>query len=404
MEKTEDQPSFKIRLTVWLCRIIVGATFIISGWAKSVDPWGFVYKIEEYLNVWSLSLSRELTLTASVSLSVIEFATGIIIFVGAMRRGAVWIAMAFMGVMLPLTVWIAVADPVSDCGCFGDFIVLSNVTTLIKNIILSALVIVLFAYNGKVKGLYSFNSQWLVVTAAVAYPAALAFIGYRYQPLVDFRPYPVGAPVISESAGTAQPGGDLFVYEKDGERREFTLDCIPDSTWTFIEASSTYSPERSDNLVISDQGDDITEDLISGDSCIILLVISNPDIHSMTRSRLANQLSTRAEAEGWKFFAIIAAEDEKLEAWTALASPDYPVYSAEDTALKELVRGDAALVWINNGIITRKLNLVAVDHNEALHDPDFLSGAMTPVRSATYWWMTGIFLLWMLTFLPYRRK
>ena len=129
MDHTDNRPSLYLRLFVWIFRILVGATFVISGWSKSVDPWGFIYKLEEYFNVWGLALPREITLSFAISLSVSEFVVGVLLMVGAMRRATVWLSAAFMVVMLTLTAYIAVADPVSDCGCFGDFIILSNYMT-----------------------------------------------------------------------------------------------------------------------------------------------------------------------------------------------------------------------------------------------------------------------------------
>ena len=140
MALTEKQ---RYRLTgciVWACRLLVGATFVISGWAKSIDPWGFIYKLEEYFNVWNLYVPREITLALAVIVSVTELVIGVLVFSGSMRRVSVWLAAAFMAVMLPLTVYVAVADPVSDCGCFGDYILLSNTVTLVKNIILTGMI------------------------------------------------------------------------------------------------------------------------------------------------------------------------------------------------------------------------------------------------------------------------
>ncbi|MDE6368290.1 MAG: DoxX family protein, partial [Muribaculaceae bacterium] len=197
MAKPDNKKTSKLTiLLVWLFRLLVGATFIISGWAKSIDPWGFIYKIEEYFNVWGLYVPREITLALSLTLAIGEFVIGVLVFVGAMRRASVWLAAGLMAVMLPLTAYIAVANPVSDCGCFGDFIVLSNYATFGKNIALTAMVIYLMVRNDLVKGIYIPGVQWLIVLGAFSYSATLAFLGYRYQPLVDFRPYPNGSELI----------------------------------------------------------------------------------------------------------------------------------------------------------------------------------------------------------------
>ncbi len=180
MAKLDNKHIVLTGILVWLFRLLVGATFIVSGWAKSIDPWGFIYKIEEYFSVWGLYVPREITLAFAVVLAISEFSVGVLVLTGAMRRAAVWLAAAFMAFMLPLTAYIMIADPVSDCGCFGDFLVLSNTATFLKNLALSAMIIYLMVRNIAVKGIYIPGVQWLVMVGALAYSSCLAFTGYRY--------------------------------------------------------------------------------------------------------------------------------------------------------------------------------------------------------------------------------
>ena len=184
--------STKMRLRlamVVLCRIVVGITFLIAGWAKAIDPWGFVIKVGEYLAVWGLSLPHELIVAACVGVACIEFCTGAMILLGAFKRWAVWTAAAFMVFMLPLTAYIALANPVDDCGCFGDFLILSNWATFLKNIAISTAVVYLVIRNRAVRGLLPAPIQWMAMSASVAFPLYLSFVGYNIQPLVDFRPF-----------------------------------------------------------------------------------------------------------------------------------------------------------------------------------------------------------------------
>lgn len=47
------------RYAVILTRIIVGLTFVVAGWAKAIDPWGFVIKMGEYFSAWGLAIPHE---------------------------------------------------------------------------------------------------------------------------------------------------------------------------------------------------------------------------------------------------------------------------------------------------------------------------------------------------------
>jgi hypothetical protein len=312
--------------------------------------------------------------------------------------------------MLPLTAYIAVADPVSDCGCFGDFIVLSNYATLGKNIVLSAMIIYLLTCNDRVAGIFTLSVQWLVVAGAIAYSTALAFIGYRYQPLVDFRPYPVGS-VLSASVDLSDIGEDSYIYPntedsyiytKDGVEKSFGIDDLPDSTWTFVSAEIADVSEPAETLTVYDEdGFDVTDEVLDGVGDMLILVVSDPGIRYLTKSRLANELYEHLTVnDSGRMVAFVAAEGDALQSWRQLALPEYPVYSVEDTSLKELVRGDAALVWLHDGTISWKRNLASVrfdalrsnrsDGGKLIGSEDYSDG------STFHLWLTLSFIAWLI--------
>lgn len=341
---------------VWLARIVVGLTFVVSGWAKAVDPWGFIYKIEDYLTVWSIDVAREITLTGAISLSVAEFITGVLIVTGCWRRLSVMVAAGFMTVMLPLTAYIAIADPVPDCGCFGDFIIISNTATFLKNIVLSALVIYLLKYNTRVKGLYRHSLQWQTVAVSLVFVTTVSFIGYRYQPVVDFRPFKTGS--VFPPASAEDDPDVIFVYSKDGEEREYNIDNLPDSTWTFVSRIDRTGATDDNSFAVFDGYDDVTGLLVS-DKPLLLLVVNDPGAGYLYRSRLAMQFAALIEREGGEMVAILAADADGVEKWRNLAAIDTDIFTADDTSLKMLARGDTALVYIVDGHIVWKRNIAS---------------------------------------------
>lgn len=398
MAKTEKQKTVLLPTMVWLCRIIVGATFIVSGWAKSVDPWGFIYKIEEYFTVWGMEVPREITLFLALAVSIVEFVVGILIFLGAMRRASVWLAAAFMVVLLPLTAYIAVADPVADCGCFGDFLLISNTATLVKNIILTGLIIVLLVQNDRVKGLYSISTQWLVVAGSLLFVSALAFMGYRYQPLVDFRPYPVGSSlVVTDDYAGEDKVEDTYIYEKDGVESTFTIDDLPDSTWTFVR--SEIKDDVHSDLTVYDGDDDVSLQVFNEEGKQLILVVTNPGLRFLKWARLANELYGYVETSGVDMLALVAADGDEFEAWQQLALPDYPAYSVEDTSLKSLVRGDAALIYMVDGKIVWKRNMASISPDaiqvSAHDDTDLLGSDLYHNLDRINASLTAIFGLWL---------
>ncbi len=351
-------------LIVWVLRIVVGATFIISGFAKAHDPWGFIFKIEEYLRLWDMMQPRSLVLSAATLISSVEFLLGCMLLLGCYRRSAVWLMLAMMAVMLPLTGYIYIADPVSDCGCFGDFMHISNGATFFKNILITAALAFLAVYNSRVSGLFGAYVQWLVVVITSAYILLVSFIGYNLQPLVDFRSFPVGRSLVEDDSHDSVADEEiLFVYERDGEKREFPVTALPDSTWTYVERieprnASASSPTQ---FVVLDGNDDVTASVVAPEGEEILAIIPEYDRADVSYTYLLNELNAYMAYRGGSMAAIIAGGKDDVADWTDLSMADYPVYAAEGTMLKELVRGTMALVGLRDGKILWKRTAASVD-------------------------------------------
>lgn len=354
------------RAAVWLSRLVVGATFAIAGWAKAIDPWGFVIKTGEYLAVWDWSLPAELIVAACVAVASIEFCTGVLIAIGAMKRFSVWTAAAFMVLMLPLTLYIAVADPVADCGCFGDFIIVSNWFTFAKNIVLTALIVYLAAYNRSVAGLVPAPVQWLAISVSLLFPFFLAFVGYNTQPVVDFRPFKLGTQMFHP----ADYGADTyFTYEKNGERRNFTLDNIPDSTWVFVDAEAGGQSEDASCSVFDSDGEEVSEYIVNSEGEQLFLIVPDPNMQFLSRSHFVNSVADYGRKRGVELIAVVGSFGDTLEEWKDWVRPDFDVYSADPVSLKMISRGVASLVMTRDGKIIWKRTLSSLDP-ELIEDGD----------------------------------
>lgn len=371
---------------VWLCRLIVGIPFVVSGWAKAVDPAGFVIKLDEYLSVWQLQQPHEILLCAAIALAMWEFTTGVCLVTGMLRRAAPLSAAAMMVVMLPLTVWIALKNPVSDCGCFGDLWVLSNTDTLIKNIVISAALGTLFLLGCRRGGtLYRTTIQWVALLSTVVYIMYIALRGYNVQPMVDFRPYPVG----TDLAGLATPPADesddaglVMVYTRNGVEREFPLDSLPDDTWTYVRrGKAAFKPAAADGFAIFDEaGQDVASDVLKSQGYEMLVVVPDPGVHYLRRQRQVNELARIVQRDGGTVIGLAGTSGKALSDWTALVLPDFDFYSADDTTLKSLVRGDAAIVMLRDGRIVWKRSVPSLKTDFAQTHPDL--DAIAAVRPA----------------------
>ena len=178
-----------------VCRLLLGVTFILSGYVKAIDPLGTQYKIEDYLEAlaWQGMVPDWMTLGASVVLSALEFCLGVFILLAIRRRVVSKITLVFMAIMTVVTLWLAIANPISDCGCFGDAIKLSNTETLLKNIVLLGCAIVLAIWPTRMWRFISRPNQWIVFNYTIFFIIVSSLYCLYKLPLFDFRPYHVGA-------------------------------------------------------------------------------------------------------------------------------------------------------------------------------------------------------------------
>lgn len=377
---------------VWLCRIIVGATFAISGWAKAIDPIGFVLKAGEYLSVWNLTVPHEAIVAGCITLACVEFTTGVLILTGSMKRIAVLVAAALMAFMLPLTFYILLTNPVSDCGCFGELWHISNGTTFTKNVVLVGLIIYLFIRNRRVAGLFPAPVQWLEITLCVAFPLTLALAGYQIQPLLDFRPYKTGTEIFAGDADNENE--EYFTYTKNGVTQRFTLDRLPDSTWTYVETPLESSPSFDGGITVRDlDGYDVTDNLVSSSGRTLFIIVPEPGMHYLISAHYINRLEDYCRRNSVDVIAILGGGESRITKWLDWCRPDFDVYTADATALKQLARGPEALVFTDDGIIKWKRTLSSMPndlpdttHSKALDE-------LSPIDDGTYHlWLLIIFI------------
>ncbi len=359
-----------MKLAVWIARILLGGTFLLSGVTKMVDPYGIQIKIDAYLAALGLLdiVPAGLVLIGGCALAMLEFIVGLLLFTGSLRRSAAYCATAIMMFMLPLTVYIALKNPVDDCGCFGDFIVLSNWATMLKNIVLMMLAIFLCKYNRRARWLFAPWIQWVEIAAGVIYMLTLCLIGYHIQPLLDFRAYPVGEPLIGDSEA-------VYIYQRHGEIHEFPEDALPDESdgWEYLDVKTVRESDKLFAMIDRYTGDDVTEDVLGATPEQMLLLMPNPQDAGAAGSYSVNELQQSMEARFGvgAFVAVTAADSLAVERAMDLMMATYPVYYADTKAISAVARGNMAIVYLKDGIVVWKRVLNSVMPRKFTSEIDF---------------------------------
>lgn len=377
-----------------ISRTLLGLVFIFSGAVKAIDPLGTVYKIEDYLKAFEGFFTNLLPAAEAAAwvLIVLELLLGVCMVLNVRTKCTSWIALLFYCVMTPLTLYIALTNPVSDCGCFGDAIVLTNWQTFWKNVVLIVLAIILVALRKSTHPLWRGWMELVIATTTIA--AAISFMTWTKQhlPIKDFRPYKIGnhLPTIMEDY---EPDQYEYTYicAKDSVEQAFTAENYPDSTWTLVRYESKlikkgYESPIHDFEVINADGDDITGDILESTTPVTLVIMY--DLAKADKSQM-----TKVEELYYAAQQYITSEEEVIESCDSITNDstysenteyseityntnfyiitgsntdefvvEYPALSecictCDPVTLKTIVRANPGVIVLKDGIVIDKYNL-----------------------------------------------
>ena len=327
------------------CRFLLAVVFIFSGFVKAVDPLGTQYKIQDYLEAfgWAASVPAFLPFLASILQAMVEFCLGVYLLFGIRRRMTTLFVVLIMGVMTPLTLWLALSNPISDCGCFGDAVTLTNWETFGKNV-------------------------FLLIAAASVFEL----------PVFDFRPYHIGADIRK---GMEIPEGakptvyeTRFILQKNGVEKEFTLENYPDSTWTFVDSQTIvkeqgYEPPIHDfSIIRQEDGEDITDEVLDDDNYTFLLVAHQLSQADDSTIDLINELYDYSVEHGYQFYCLTSSPDSDIEDWQERTGAEYPFCLMDDITLKTMIRSNPGLMLLKNGVVINKWSVNSLPDEYVLTD------------------------------------
>lgn len=356
-----------------LSRIIVGIVFIFSGTVKAIDPLGTVYKFQDYFHAFSLDFLSGLSMLAAIVLCTSEFLGGFSLLLNIRQKTGVWIVFILMVIFTPLTFVLALTNPVSDCGCFGDAIHLTNWQTFFKNVFLIIPAIYLFITRKHIRPHQGITREWAIV--AITTLIFLSFIVYnlRYLPVIDFMPYKTGTYIpgqmIIPEGAPVDEYETTFIYEKNGERKEFSLDDYPadDTTWVFVDSrndlvSKGYEPPIHDLTMITLQGEDLTDQILSSEDHILLMISVKLEAADQENLREGLELGKWCRENNIRFYVLTASgEDEVYK----LAN-DLTICFTDEITLKTMIRSNPGYMMLGKGTVLGKWSWASMPDKELI--------------------------------------
>ena len=350
-------------IAVNTCRLILAAAFIFSGISKVIDPHGTEYKLHDYAEAFGMGslMPSLLALILSIALAVFEFRIGFCLFFGIYRRFTSRAALAFMAVFTPLTLYLALADPISDCGCFGDALVLTNWQTFYKNLILLGCTLVICRWYKIQLRVISEGRQWIVLIYAQLFALGIALYGLWRLPIYDFRPYKIGANLYE----LMQPSGEgeyvtSFLMEKEGKQQWFKTEEYPDSTWTYVDTKTELvgdvQPPVIDNFQMYTwpEGDEITDIVLTEPSYVFLLIAPSLEDADDGHMDAYNRVFEYAQKQNYPFYCLTSSRDEVIQRWQDLTGSEYPFCHTDELTLKTMVRSNPGLMLLKEGVVINK--------------------------------------------------
>lgn len=337
-----------------LCRVLFALTFIVSGVLKLIDPVGTGLIMKEYLDFMHLGFLEQASVALGIALSTLEFTIGICVLSGLRIRIVAWIALILTALFTLLTLYLMLYNPISDCGCFGEAIHLTNTQTFLKNVVLLVLAILIFLGRKRATIVAtpllerSFIGLFVLLALSVAVRAAATI------PQVDFTAYSVGTSLDDLAQENQARFETTFIYTKDGHTEEFTLDNLPDESWTYLDSKTVQVGGSTKMAQV-----DFTLEQMQGP--VLAVTVYNPDALKPEQQARIDRFCQAARRLGHE---------------PVIYGPTEDYVTADRKSLMTLNRSNGGAVYFHDGMIVAKWANLELDEADLIgvlaEDPDVL--------------------------------
>ena len=353
-----------------LSRILLALVLLLSGLLKGIDPVGGAIKVGEYFTAFGLTALAPLSLVVSIALCSAEFLLGGLLLMGLWRKFSTLLTLLFMGAMTLLTLYLAIYNPISDCGCFGDAVKISNQATFAKNVLFSVPALILFAGRKRMAPVSPKRPVLYTLSLMLLFGWGLFVWGnLRHLPVADFRPYKRGASLrslILRPDDAPEPVIDYkFIYERAGVKDTFDINHIPTTEdWEYVDRieeviAKGYEPPITD-FALFDGEEELTERLLRYPGKMIWVTTTHWPTHKGTIAHKLNALAQEAKEQGVQFYAIAASEPEENLRWRETSAAAYPILFADAVTIETMARANPSVFFLEDGVILDKINALDI--------------------------------------------
>jgi uncharacterized membrane protein YphA (DoxX/SURF4 family) len=373
-----------MRATVHIIRILVGVLFIISGLVKANDPLGLAYKMQEFFEIWNTDLGtsslflrdtfislftflHQQSLALSVLMITLEILAGIALLIGWKRKLVLSTLLVLIVFFTFLTAYAYLSGKFKNCGCFGDCIPITPLTSFMKDLALLAMILFLYAGQQYIEPIFNSKGQLATVLTSLALVIGLQWYALNYLPPVDCLPFKEGNNIAEQMKIPPNAVPDSFamkfIYEKDGKRYEYGMEELPsdltsykfiDRTQKLIRKGNAEPPIKGFSLNGA-SGTDSTEAILN-ENASVLVVGERLKTDPSAWLNEFKQLKTTAQDKNTSVYVVTpdAAATRSLLAQNGLQ--DVPVFSCDNTAVRTAARANTTVLLLSKGTIKEKVS------------------------------------------------
>ena len=366
------------RILRMISRYLLGTLFIFSGFVKVIDPLGSAYKFTDYFEAFGWDFLSPLALVLAVLQNSAELLIGLCLFFKLRMKVTAWALLCFMVFYTILTLIIALSNPVTDCGCFGDALVLTNWQTFFKNLIFLIPTLIVFWQRNNYEIEFSPVFEWGLVVILFLLGISVSVHSHRNLPVIDFRPYHIGANIPESMVVPDGMPHDEYevklVYAKNGQETEFSIETAPyaDTTWEWVETKNNlikkgYEPPIHDFSLISEDGNDVTQQLLTDQGYSFLIISHRLEKADKNGIIAMNNFAVKAQTSGYQVYGMTASTSDEIESAKQWLKPVFGLYATDEITLKTMVRSNPGLILIKDGTVIGKWAFRNIPDDKILH-------------------------------------
>lgn len=341
-------------------RILLGLLFIYSGFVKGVDPIGTEYRIVDYFIAFGTEWAIPFALPLSVLLNSVEFVLGILLLFNISMKITSWLVVLMMATFTVVTLNDAMYSPVPDCGCFGDALVISNWQTFYKNLIIDALLMIVFFARNRVGNWFRVKTEWAILFVSILGFVIFEVYNIRHLPVIDFREWKVGNKMVNDNP---LPMKYYLTYQhiKTGEEKVYLSPDYPynDSVWMaqweFVsQRIEDPNPKLHDIRIEDEDGIDYTDQIIANPGFQFILIAYDLGSSSQKNWDKIEAIFKYSENEETSFVVITSSLPEEVVKFKEINLPQAEYYYADDITMMSMIRSNPGLILLKNGVIQAK--------------------------------------------------